>query len=101
MIENCNNADIIAKQDIQNKEIKIFIIGGIGPVAYPSDSIFENKYHVSYFDFADLSPNKECVLKYNVEVFNYLTLTFGKCWKKEIRKDAYGLKHWKRKKKLP
>ena len=95
MIENCNYAEIIAHQDIQKQEIKILIIGGIAPVIYSSDSVFENKYHVTYYDFGCIAPNKECVFKYNVEIFNYLTSTFGKHWKKEIRKDVYGLKKWK------
>ena len=100
MIENCNYAKIIAEQDIQKQEIKILIIGGIAPVIYSSDSFFENKYHVSYYDFVYLPPNEDCVFKYNVEIFKYLNSTFGKRWKKEIRKNAYGLKQLKRKRKF-
>jgi len=99
MLENCENAKIIADQDIEKQKIKIFIIGGIAPAVYSTDLDFEKKYQVSYYDFGDLAAKGECIFNYNAKVFEYLIEKYGKIWKREIRKDVYGLKKWKKKKK--
>ena len=96
---DCQNAIIIADQDIKNNEIKIFIVGGIAPAIFTTDKDFEKKYQVTYSDYGDLPASDECILNYNSTIFNYLTENFGKNWKKEIRKDVYGLKKWEKNKK--
>ena len=97
-LENCEKAFIIADQDIKKQEIKLLIVGGIAPAIYPTDQDFEKKYQVTYYDYGDLAAKGECMFNYNTRVFDYLTEIYGKSWKKEIRKDVYGLKRWKKNK---
>ncbi len=98
-LENCDNAFIIAEQDIKKQEIKILIVGGIAPTIYTTDKDFEKKYQVKYSDYGDLAGKAECMYNYNAKVFDYLTEKYGNKWKKEVRKDVYGLKEWKKNKK--
>jgi hypothetical protein len=98
MLENCENAFIIADQDIKKNRINLLIVGGITPVVYPSDQTFEEKYQVTYSDYGDLAAKGECMFNYNSKVFDYLTKKYGKTWRKEVRKDVYGLKEWKKRK---
>ena len=93
---NCENAKIIAEQDIQIQSVSILIVGGIAPSEYESDEHFEKKYEIKYFDYGCISADRECMLIYNFRVFDFLSAKFGKSWKKEIRKDVYGLKDWKK-----
>jgi len=97
-LENCENAKIIAEQDIKNQEIIILIVGGIAPTIYTTDNDFEKKYQITYTDYGDLAAKDECMLNYNFKIFDYLKEKYGKSWKREIRKDVYGLKEWKKKK---
>jgi hypothetical protein len=99
MLENCENAKIIADQDIKKQKIKILIVGGIAPTIYTTDKDFEEKYQIIYSDYGDLPAKDECMYNYNSKVFDYLTEKYGKSWKREIRKDVYGLKKWKKNKK--
>ena len=96
MLENCENAKIIADQDIEKQKIKIFIVGGIAPTIYTTDENFEEKYQITFSDYGDLPAKDECMYNYNSKVFDYLTEKYGKKWQKEIRKDVYGLKKWKK-----
>lgn len=98
MLENCKNAYIIADQDIEKNTIQLLIVGGIAPSVYPSDQVFELKYQVLYYDYGDLAAKGECMFIYNSKVFDYLTENYGNTWRKEVRKDVYGLKEWKKKK---
>jgi len=98
MLENCENAFIIADQDIAKNKINLLIVGGIAPAVYPSDQTFEEKYQVTYYDYGDLAAKGECMFNYNSKVFDYLTEKYGKTWRKEVRKDVYGLKEWKKRK---
>jgi len=97
MLENCENANFIAKQDIEKNQIKLFIVGGIAPVFCLTDPDFEKKYQVSYHDYGDLPAKEDCMYNYNSRVFEYLSKKYGKSWKKEIREDVFGLKEWNRK----
>lgn len=96
MLENCENAYIIADQDIKKNTINLLIVGGIAPAVNPSDQVFEMKYQVSYYDYGDLAAKGECMFNYNSKVFDYLTENYGNTWRKEVRKDAYGLREWKK-----
>lgn len=97
-LENCDNAYIIAEQDILSNEAKILIVGGIAPTIYSTDNDFETKYQITYSDYGDLSANDECMYNYNSKVFDYLTEKYGKKWSKEVRSDVYGLKQWNKQK---
>jgi hypothetical protein len=98
-INDCGKAKIIAEQDITNNSIILIIVGGISPTVYATDIEFENKYSLTYYDYGDLPASRECMLIYNFRIFEYLTEKFGKSWQKEIRKDVYGLKDWRKNKK--
>jgi hypothetical protein len=97
--EDCKTAVLIAKQDIKQETILLLIVGGIGPIEYTTDKAFQEKYSLIYHDYGDLAAPKDCIIKYNREIFNYLTERYGKAWIREARKDVYGFKEWKKKKK--
>lgn len=93
----CAEIDGWLKSDIKNHTIFLFLQGGIAPVIYSEDSIFENKYGVYFYDFGCISPDYKCVIKYNERVFEYLTNTYSKRWKKKLRKDIIEFSQWKAK----
>jgi len=79
--------------DIKAKRPTILLQGGIAPVVYTSDRTFENRYKISFNDFGCVaSDSLECLIAYNKTIFDYLDNTYGKKWRKEIRKDAIGLR---------
>jgi hypothetical protein len=81
-----------ALKDIQSKKPTILLQGG-APVVYTADKTFESKYKISFNDFGCVAADRqECLSVYNKTVFDYLDKTYGKKWRKEIRKDAIGLR---------
>ena len=83
-----------ALKDIQNKNPSILMQGGIVSVIKASDKDFEEKYKVSFWDFGCVvSDDIECLIAYNKTIFEYLDKTFGKEWRKEIRKDVIGFRN--------
>jgi hypothetical protein len=95
-IQISENARIIAKEDISKSSIYIFLKGGICPLVYTTDSAFMAKHNVMYYDFGCLPPPIDNIENYNFEIFIFLRASFGKKWIKEIRKDAVGLKKWRK-----
>lgn len=93
--ETCEEIEEWIKADFENKTVFLFLQGGIAPVEYRKDKGFENKYGIYFIDFGCVAPDYKCVIRYNNQVFDYLTETFGKKWMKEIRKDIIGFKDWK------
>ena len=93
---DCNSFPEVNKEmalkDIIKGKPKLLLAGGIAPVIYETDKTFQIKYGVSFFDYGCVSPSQECMLAYNKTVFEYLDKTYGKDWRKEIRKDIIGLK---------
>ena len=94
----CDQVDELFKKDLGNKTIFLFLQGGIAPMVYTTDNAFENKYGIYFHDFGCVSPDYNCIIKYNSKVFDYLNKTYGNKWKREIRKDVIGLKEWNKKK---
>lgn len=88
----------IAKFDIDKETPFIFLQSGITPIVYTTDSVFENKFKVYYYEQGCVGPDYELMKEYNYVIFNYLIDYYGKKWIREIRKDAIGLRQWKRKK---
>jgi hypothetical protein len=83
-----------ASKDIQANKPSVLLQGGIAPIVYTTDKVFERKYNVVFYDFGCVAADsQECLLAYNKTIFEYLDRTFGKKWRKEIRKDAIGLKN--------
>lgn len=95
-INNCNHAEKIAEIDLKKGHVYILLSGGIAPKVYSNDSIFEKKYNIQFYDYGCVAAQKECIVHYNRIVFNSLKKQYGKKWEKEIRKDAIGLKKWKK-----
>ena len=98
-LNDCKLGVDLAKMDIDNKSVKILLVGGSSPTIYTSDSKFEKKYQVKFIDFGCISPNIDCIVNYNFTVFDYLKKEHGRRWIKEVRKDAIGLRNWKKQKK--
>ena len=88
----------LAKYDIEKGTLFIFLQSGIAPVVYTTDSVFEDKFKVFYCEQGCVGPDYELMKEYNYVIFKCLTDTYGKKWRREIRKDAIGLRQWKRKK---
>lgn len=95
--ETCEQIDEWIKADFKNKNVYLFLQGGIAPIEYTTDKDFENKYGIYFYDFGCVPPTEKCVIEYNSQVFDYLTKKYGKKWKREIRNDVIGFKEWKRK----
>ena len=78
--------------DIKSQQATILIQGGIVSVIKMADRDFEKKFKISFRDLGCVIPDKiECLIAYNQAIFEYLDKTYGKEWRKEIRKDAIGL----------
>jgi hypothetical protein len=83
-----------ALKDIQSKKPTILLQGGIAPVVYTTDKNFESKYQILFNDFGCVAGDRqECLIAYNKTIFDYLDKTYGKKWRREIRKDAIGLRN--------
>ena len=88
----------LAKYDIEKGTPFIFLQSGIAPVVYTTDIVFENDFKVYYYEQGCVGPDNDLMKEYNYVVFKYLADTYGKKWRREIRKDAIGLRQWKREK---
>jgi hypothetical protein len=73
---------------------KLLLFSGIASIVYDSDSIFESKYKIDYYDYGCIGESEDCMKDYNMEVFKYLDKEFGISWRKEIRPDVIGLKDY-------
>lgn len=91
-----DEAKSFALNDINNNIPFLLVQGGISPIVYYTDSLFENKYHVFYLEFGCSGPKNEFIIEYNKSIFRYLTKTYNKKWRKGIRKDVIGLKQYKK-----
>lgn len=88
----------LAKNDIEKGIPFLLIQNGIEPAVYTTDSVFENRFKVRYYEYGCTGPRTELINAYNNEIFIFLDKEFGKEWRKSIRKDVIGFKNWKRKK---
>lgn len=83
----------LARADIAAGTMKLLIIGGFAPRYYATDSAFERRYHVSYYLFGCVVPDKaQCLEYYNELVMSHLDKQYGKKWRKKVRRDVMGLK---------
>ncbi len=89
---NCKDVASYAKKDIKNKQISIFVQGGIAPMVYKADPIFEKKHNIKYIDLGCIG--NEYAETYNQTIFEYLTKTFGKSWTINVNKNVVGLSKW-------
>ncbi|MFC7667824.1 hypothetical protein ACFQT0_10820 [Hymenobacter humi] len=86
----------LAEDDLARGAPVLLLQGGISPVVYPSDSAFEQRFGVQYFDEGCSAPSKECMMAYNARIFRYLQRNYAKAWWKDMRKDVIGFKEWKK-----
>ena len=79
----------IAEKDWKEKKAKLYIVGGIAPIANgKADSRFEKKYKIEYYDFRDTAPNMEYIQVYNERIFRLMDKKFGTEWRKKVRSDV-------------
>ncbi|HVN47726.1 MAG TPA: hypothetical protein VMU30_02775 [Bacteroidota bacterium] len=81
-----------AEKDIKHQIPKLFLAGGIVPIVYSDDTLFENKFKIRYYDFGDTPPADAIIRKYNRTIFNYLDYKYGTEWRSFVRKDVLFLK---------
>jgi hypothetical protein len=95
VVISLNVCEVDASQalaDIKNGKPKLLLIGGIAPVYYQGQEVFEKKFHINYYEYGCMSPETQCVIEYNKVMFKYLDQTYNKRWRKEVRKDVVGYK---------
>lgn len=88
----------LANNDIKKGIPFILLQSGIAPVVYTTDSIFESKFKAYYYELGCVGHDYELIKAYNFVIFDFLTDTYGKKWRREIRKDAIGLSNGNEKK---
>ena len=83
-----------ALEDIEKGDIKLLLQGGfVGSPELPNDSLFEEKYNLTFISQGCVRFPEENETEYNLEIFKYLKEKYGTDWRKEIRKDVIGLKN--------
>ncbi|WP_394420984.1 hypothetical protein [Tenacibaculum mesophilum] len=80
-----------ASSDWKAGKAKLYLMSGITPIATTKkDKRFERKYGLKYYDFGCEARLPECLIDYNTRVFKNLDLTFGRKWRKNVRKEVIG-----------
>jgi hypothetical protein len=97
-VTTINEARELAKTDIENNMPFLLLRSGIAPVVFSADSAFESKYNVYYYEDGCTGPDYSLTEEYNFVVLDHLQKTYGKEWKRKIRKDVVGYKKWRSKK---
>ena len=81
-----------AAKDSKNKDLKLYIFGGIVPIMNSKKDLrFEKRFKLEYWDFGDEAKITECILSYNEWVFRYLDIKYGAVWRKKVRNDVVGI----------
>jgi hypothetical protein len=89
-------ADRLAEKDIAAQTPFLILQSGVAPVAYATDSVFEQKFGVYYREEGCSGSETARAKQYNARVLQHLTEQYGRAWIKFIRKDVVGLKEWKK-----
>lgn len=90
LLNVCEVDALQAQQDIIQGKVRLVLIGGISPIYYEGQEVFERKYKLSYHEYGCTPPDEKCVREYNKAIFVYLDKQYGKQWRKEVRKDVIG-----------
>ncbi len=78
-----------ADEDWNNNRAKLLLVGSIAPRGNSlSDTRFEKKYEIEYFDFGCTPPTEECIKIYNERIFELMDKKYGKKWRKKVRSDV-------------
>lgn len=78
-----------AKKDIEKNDI--YLLCHLGYATYKfsdADTVFEKKYSIKYYTFADEPIMSDCMWLYNKTIAEYLDKKFGEEWRKEVRWDV-------------
>jgi hypothetical protein len=86
----------LAKHDIDNGTPFLLLQSGLAPTVYTTDSLFEAKFQVNYYDHGCIGPTSELIEAYNQVIFEFLDRNYEKAWRRSVRKDVVGYKNWKR-----
>ena len=85
----CEYSKEQAEKDWKNKTPKLLLVGSIAPTANsPTDTKFEKKYGIEYFDFGCEPPIEECIKIYNERIFELMDESYGIKWRKKVRSDV-------------
>ena len=86
---SCQYSKKQADKDWTNEKPKLLLVGSIAPTANsPSDTKFEKKYGIEYFDFGCTPPIEECIKIYNERIFELMDKKYGMKWRKKVRSDV-------------
>ena len=86
---SCQYSKKQADKDWTNEKPKLLLVGSIAPTASsPSDTKFEKKYGIEYFDFGCTPPIEECIKIYNERIFELMDKKYGMKWRKKVRSDV-------------
>jgi hypothetical protein len=83
------------RTDVENNNVRLYILGGFIPAVTEADRKFEEKYKVHFHDFGCTPPPLDYYKEYNVLAFAYLKEKYGDAWQKEIRTNILGWDEWK------
>ena len=70
----------LAEQEIAEGHPRLILSGGISPIVYVGQEIFEEKYKIKYYDYGCVSPSEKEMIEYNKTIFKYLDKRYGKKW---------------------
>ena len=77
--------------DLENKTVRLYVLGGIVSAIRESDRSFEKQYSLTYYDFGCVIPaNIDLYYRYNQLVFAHLDSKFAG-WRKSVHKSTLGL----------
>lgn len=79
-----------ALNDIKAGEAVLLVQGGFISYILPTDTTFARKYNVKYANMGCVRTEPEkCMIAYNNTIEAWLDKTYGKVWRKEVRKDVF------------
>ncbi|PPK93683.1 hypothetical protein LY01_02466 [Nonlabens xylanidelens] len=94
-IKNPKKAQEQAINDIKSNNTTLLLASGIAPVSISSDTDFEKKYNLSFYEYGCTPPEFKVILAYNNVMFDHMLKLYGTKWITEIREDIAGFKNWK------
>ncbi|WP_147920556.1 hypothetical protein [Pontibacter qinzhouensis] len=94
-VTTVDEARELAKKDIKKNMPFLLLRSEIAPVVYNTDSAFENKYSVYYYEDGCTGPDYRLTEEYNFVILDHLQKTYGKEWMRKIRTDVVGYKKWR------
>lgn len=89
LVTGCEYSKEQADKDWDTGKPKLLLVGSIAPIANStSDTKFEKKYGIKYFDFGCMPPISECIKIYNERIFELMDEKYGEKWREKVRSDV-------------